>query len=157
MRHASNISISTVRKTETDNVSSLCSWWITSKEDTIPSICHWFGTRTDRHDKGGARSATDVGMTVIEHSGNSSISILLILAAVFFILFIAAITIWVRRKRYKDKIEKLKQKDEPPDYVAVLKMIKTEDACLPTYAEAILIETSCDHFEGNSLKIKSDQ
>ena len=132
--------------TEAQSLSSLCSWWKASKDETIPGICHWF---TEQSARQGSSSYPDVGMAVMEHSSNSSISILFILAGVFFILLVMAVTIWISKKKRRDKIEKTKTKDEPPEYIAALEMIKTEDDNLPTYAEAILIESPDEYVKKN--------
>merc|ERR1719412_516305 len=85
----------------------------------------------------------------------TSISLILILASVFFILLVTAfITCITRRKRVQqsdgemrsqrvsDHIQRIRgqKKDPPPNYVAVLKMKKEEEDDLPSYNEALSLE-----------------
>jgi len=165
---------------QAETLSSLCNWWINTKQDAPPSICHWFGD-PEKNQRGSSlvsnlnqiqkiNSFSSFGypghvdkfsMQQSLHS-TGSISLILILGAILFILLIVAfITCISRKKRLEPSSsdDRLNQslsnhilqmlaishsattKDHPPGYVDVVKMKKEEDEELPTYSEALEIES----------------
>eukprot|EP00090_Calanus_glacialis_P032349 TRINITY_DN5359_c0_g1_i4.p1 TRINITY_DN5359_c0_g1~~TRINITY_DN5359_c0_g1_i4.p1 ORF type:complete len:155 (-),score=48.03 TRINITY_DN5359_c0_g1_i4:26-490(-) len=137
-------------KSQAETLSSLCDWWMNTKEEALPGICHWFihpGGSTDRltHVRPmNISSLSSVGMSVIEHPVHSSISIIFILGGVLFILLIVAFITCITRRKTIERAKKSQKKDHPPDYVAVIKMKIKEDEELPSYSEAILIESKME-------------
>ena len=132
---------------QAETLSSLCDWWMNTKEEALPGICHWFihpRGSTDRlsHDRPvNISSISSVGMSVMEHPVHSSISIIFILGGVLFILLIVAFITCITRRKTIERAKKSQKKDHPPDYVAVIKMKTKEDEELPSYTEAVLIES----------------
>merc|ERR1719431_2242328 len=109
-----------------------------------------------------------VGVINMAHQVHStSISLILILGSVFFILLVTAfITCITRRKRAQqqnedelmsqrvsDHIQRRRgqKKDPPPNYVTVIKMKEEED--LPSYSEAVSMEAGMSNTDDN----KDDQ
>ena len=138
---------------QAETLSSLCNWWMNTKEEALPGICHWF-IHPQKNQRGSSlrinvNRATNISsfspighsenvdMSAMNHSHHSSISLILILGGVLFILLITAFVTCITRKK---RIHKSAKKDHPPDYVSVIKMKKKEDEELPTYSEAITIE-----------------
>jgi len=159
----------------TPTLSSLCNWWMTTKEESLPGICHWFihpqhsqprvSFSFSHNQAGNGSSFTPIGytgqvgmidMTHPVHS-TASISLILILGSVLFILLVTAfITCITRRKRVQqqnedefmsqrvsDHIQRRRgqKKDPPPNYVTVIQMKKEEEEDLPSYSEAISMES----------------
>ena len=136
---------------QAETLSSLCDWWMNTKEEALPGICHWFihpgGNQrgsTDRFSRNrpvNISSFSNVGVSVMEHPVHSSISIIFILGGVFFILLIVAFITCITRRKTIERAKKSQKKDHPPDYVAVIKMKTKEDEDLPSYSEAIVMES----------------
>merc|ERR1711892_1095653 len=182
IHRTSNSSIHPNSQSET--LSSLCDWWKNTKKEALPGICHWFihpEKNQIRINFDQARNvssfssighSSSVGISDLDHSlySTSSISLILIIGCVLFLLLITAlITCITRRKwiqpsneedllnqRISNHIQRItssnmlhmmersnssEKKDHPPDYVSVIKMKEKEDEDLPTYSEAITIET----------------
>ena len=103
--------------TPAPTLSSLCNWWITTKEEALPGICHWFihpeknkprvsisfshNQLTNSSSFSPIGYSDNVGVIDMTNSVHStSISLILILGGVFFILLVTAfITCITRRKR----------------------------------------------------------
>eukprot|EP00090_Calanus_glacialis_P032348 TRINITY_DN5359_c0_g1_i3.p1 TRINITY_DN5359_c0_g1~~TRINITY_DN5359_c0_g1_i3.p1 ORF type:complete len:159 (-),score=53.05 TRINITY_DN5359_c0_g1_i3:26-502(-) len=141
-------------KSQAETLSSLCDWWMNTKEEALPGICHWFihpggdqrgsTVRLSHYRPVNGSSFSSVGMSVMEHPVHSSISIIFILGGVLFILLIVAFITCITRRKTIERAKKSQKKDHPPDYVAVIKMKIKEDEELPSYSEAILIESKME-------------
>ena len=86
-------------------LSSLCNWWMNTKEKALPGICHWFNHPQKIHrrfslnvesNQSSNSSFTPFGysenvdMTTLEHpiSSDTSISLILLLCSVLFIVLV---------------------------------------------------------------------
>merc|ERR1719244_1081108 len=110
-----------------------------------------------------------VGVINMAHQVHStSISLILILGSVFFILRVTAfITCITRRKRAQQSEDELmsqrvsdhiqrrrgQKKDPPPNYVTVIKMKEEEQEDLPSYSQAVSMEAGMSNIDEN----ESDQ
>merc|ERR1712226_874837 len=82
----------------------------------------------------------------------TSISIIMLLATVLFILLITAfVTCLTRKKRRPQNVEnqadldpmrRVQHKDKPPDYDTAVKMKEREELELPSYSEAVSDKSS---------------
>eukprot|EP00091_Calanus_sinicus_P014760 TRINITY_DN32434_c0_g1_i1.p1 TRINITY_DN32434_c0_g1~~TRINITY_DN32434_c0_g1_i1.p1 ORF type:complete len:133 (-),score=45.20 TRINITY_DN32434_c0_g1_i1:69-467(-) len=125
-----------------------------TKEEALPGICHWFihpgGNQHQSIDRlsqdrpVNISSVNKVSVSVMEHPVHSSISIIFILGGVLFILLIIAFITCITRKKKLERAKKSEKKDHPPDYVSVIKMKTKEDEELPSYSEAILLESKME-------------
>jgi len=156
---------------------TFCKWLMSSKVKVggpLSGICHWFTSPersterrnsrynilTHRHDlsrheydimsssTGPQRTSTYSGLSHINES--TSISIIMILATVLFILIITAFVTCIIRKKRRPQHQPgprshaavpmsgvMVRKDKPPDYNSVIMMKEREDEELPTYCQAV--------------------
>jgi len=143
---------------------TFCKWLMSSRvrvDGPLSGICHWF-THPDRSQSRGQVTRYHAGdadtLDIVHRSGFSSglqdsasisISIIMILATVLFILLVTAfVTCIIRKKRRPQaSVESggpapaVVRKDKPPDYNSVLKMKELEEEGLPSYTQA----TQADH------------
>jgi len=164
--------------TQAETLSSLCNWWMTTKEEALPGICHWFLHPHKNQPRFSLsfqqnQSLSNSSFSSIGYSGNvnmldmdhpihstASISLILIIGGGFFILLVGCfITCITRKKRVQNPNEdeffmnqrvsehiqmriraRSQKKDQPPNYVSVVKMKEEEDEELPSYSEAINTE-----------------
>merc|ERR1712061_763855 len=138
---------------------TFCKWLMSSRvrvDGPLSGICHWF-THPDRNQSRGQVTRYHAGdadtLDIVHRSGFSSglqdsasisISIIMILATVLFILLVTAfVTCIIRKKRRPQaSVESggpapapaVVRKDKPPDYNSVLKMKEEEE--LPSYPQA---------------------
>lgn len=157
---------------------TFCKWLMSSKVKVggpLSGICHWFTSPersterrnshynilTHRHDlsrhefdimsssTGPQRTSTYSSLSHINES--TSISIIMILATVLFILIITAFVTCIIRKKRRPQHQPgprspaaavpmsgvMVRKDKPPDYNSVIMMKEREDEELPTYCQAV--------------------
>merc|ERR1711892_484825 len=98
-------------KDQAETVSSMCEWWMTTKEEALPGICHWLihpEKKVFNINKSNSKShftpfghLSNMDLSAVEHSSHSStsVSLLLILGGVFLILLIAAFITCIKRKK----------------------------------------------------------
>jgi len=177
---------------------TFCKWLMSSKVKVggpLSGICHWFtsperdserrGSRynilTQRHDlsrhefdimtsSGPQRTSTYSSSHINE---STSISIIMILATVLFILLITAFVTCIIRKKRRPQTglsqrshtaapmsAVVVRKDKPPDYNSVIMMKEREDEELPTYIQAVTQVTevpgSDEAPDGPSERTESD-
>jgi len=154
---------------------TFCKWLMSSKVKVggpLSGICHWFTSPernterrnsqynilTHRHDlsrhefdimssSGPQRTSTYSSSHINE---STSISIIMILATVLFILLITAFVTCIIRKKRRPQHQPSQRstaaapmsgvvvrKDKPPDYNSVIIMKEREDEELPTYIQAV--------------------
>ena len=100
-----------------ETLSSLCDWWMTTKEEALPGICHWFIHPQNNQPRFSLsfqqnQSAGNSSFSPIGYSGNvnmldmdhpihstASISLILILGSVLFILLVTAFITCITRKK----------------------------------------------------------
>ena len=97
-------------------LSSLCNWWMNTKEKALPGICHWFNHPQKIHrrfslnfesNQSSNSSFTPFGysgsvdMTTLKHpvSSDTSISLILLLCSVLFIVLVTAFISCITRKK----------------------------------------------------------
>ena len=102
--------------TQAETLNSLCNWWMNTKEEALPGICHWFIHQQKNQRRFSLKfepnqSSTslfspfgysgNVGMTTMEHpvSFDTSISLILILGSVLFIVLVTAFITCITRKK----------------------------------------------------------
>jgi len=149
---------------QTETLSSMCSWWATTKQEKLPGICHWFvhpHKKVININQPGS-FFDNMGMTTMGHAHSStSLSLVLILGGVFLILFITAIITCIKRQketqsvneevlrnvRISNHIRRINSsnmvsvlegsKDCPPDYATAVKTKEEEEKELPSYSQAM--------------------
>merc|ERR1711892_1144847 len=103
--------------TQAETLSSLCDWWMTTKEEALPGICHWFLHPQNNQPRFSLsfqqnQSESNSSFSPIGYSGNvnmldmdhpihstASISLILILGSVLLILLITAFITFITRKK----------------------------------------------------------
>jgi len=117
-------------------LSSLCNWWMTTKEEALPGICQWFihpeknmqrvsisftHNQLANSSRFSPISYSDkvgvIDMAPPVHS-TTSIGLILILASVFFILLVTAfITCIIRRKRVQQQSDEEMRSQRVSDHI----------------------------------------
>jgi len=152
---------------------TFCRWLMSSKVKVggpLSGICHWFThpekplyrsryhhgvttsydtLRHDDYDTGGGTVIPRSGLVSHLHE-STSISIIMILATVLFILLITAFVTCIIRKKRRPQHHSVEsqriqapmsnvvtRKDKPPDYNSVIQMKEREDEELPSYSQAV--------------------
>ena len=103
--------------TQAETLSSLCNLWMTTKEEALPGICHWFLHPQKNQPRFSFnfqqnQTAINSSFSPIGYSGNvnmldmdhpthstTSISLILILGSVLFILLVTAFITCITRKK----------------------------------------------------------
>lgn len=147
---------------------TFCRWLMSSKVEVggpLSGICHWFThpekplyrTRGHVSTHGQVTRLDHDAMETVHRTGvmshiheSTSISIIMILATVLFILLITAfVTCIIRKKRQpQTSVEShmissvpvssiMVRKDKPPDYNSVIRQKEMEENELPSYNQAI--------------------
>jgi len=152
---------------------TFCRWLMSSKVKVggpLSGICHWFthpekplyrsrfhhgvttSYDTPRHDDYDTAVSGSIQRTgLVSHLHEStSISIIMILATVLFILLITAFVTCIIRKKRRPQPHSVEspriqapmstivmRKDKPPDYNSVIQMKEKEDEELPSYSQAV--------------------
>ena len=132
---------------------TFCLWLLSSKVKAgkpLTGICHWF-MHLEKTQRTGLVSHLPETM---------SISTIMVLATVLFILLIKCIftciiwkRIWRRRQHLTLDIQRItapmsnivrRMIDKPPDYNSVIQMKEREEEELPSYSQAVSALDSCD-------------
>jgi len=157
---------------------TFCKWLMSSKVEVggpLSGICHWFTSPersterrnsrynilTHRHDLSrhefdimssstGPQRTSSTYSSLSHINESTSISIIMILATVLFILIITAFVTCIIRKKRRPQHQPgarspaavpmsgvLVRKDKPPDYNSVIMMKEREDEELPSYCQAV--------------------
>jgi len=175
---------------------TFCKWLMSSKVKVggpLSGICHWFTNperNTERrsryniltHSHDLTRHEADIMSSSVQRTStysshiheSTSISIIMILATVLFILLITAfVTCIIRKKRRPHQPPPalssmsapmsgvVVRKDKPPDYNSVLMMKQMEDQELPSYTQAVsgvpeVISDRSESDEDSDNKSKAD-
>ena len=95
--------------TQAETLSSLCSWWMNTKEEALPGICHWFvhphknqrrfSLNFEANQSSSNSSFSPVDWTTLEHTSTTSISFILILCTVLFIILVTGFITCITRKK----------------------------------------------------------
>ena len=89
-------------------LSSFCNWWMNSKEEVLPGICHWFIHPQENMRDSSVKFIPDSGanystghISVLDDRVHSteSMSLILILGGVLFILLLTAFITCISRRR----------------------------------------------------------